>query len=190
MGPGLRNFDFCLFCIWGKAWSWCCIRKQSSVENTQMPLSHSAIGEAVTVAAFNSAFQKVGYNKGQFDKNASAWPERFKRWINSSVWKKAMMKVYFMRLELSREGLSFLNKPISLYIAHARPADQQNFVQNKETANVRWKFINCKNRLKFRASLLTSDRGKTINVKQNPEDSSEILMFTQSCFSNRGNMTL
>ncbi len=42
-----------------------------------------------------------------------------------------MMKAYFMRLELSWEGLSFLNQPISLYIAHARPADQQNFYRTK-----------------------------------------------------------
>ncbi len=47
------------------------------------------------------------YNKGQFDKSASAWPERLKSWINESVWRKAMVKAYFMRLELSWEQHNF-----------------------------------------------------------------------------------
>lgn len=38
---------------------------------------------------------------------------------------------------------------------------------------MRWNLINGKNRFKFRATLLTSDRGKTITLKQNPEDSTE-----------------
>lgn len=51
-----------------------------------------------------------------------------------------MMKAYFMRLELSRDGLSFLNKPISLYIAHARPADQQNFCTEQRDSKCEVRF--------------------------------------------------
>ncbi len=69
-------------------------------------------------------------------------------------------EVYFMRLELSREGLSFLNKPISLYIAHARPADQQNVCTEQRDSKCEVKVINCKNRLKFRASLLLQTEEK------------------------------
>lgn len=51
-----------------------------------------------------------------------------------------MMKAYFMRLELSWEGLSYLNKPISLYIAHARPADQHIFCTEQRDSKYEVKF--------------------------------------------------
>ncbi len=55
-----------------------------------------------------------------------------------------MMKAYFIRLELSWEGLSFLNQPISLYIAHARPADQQNFCTEQRDSKCEVKFYKLK----------------------------------------------